>query len=151
MRKEVAVLKKTLYICNRCNKEIKTEGTRIIPHFFDFATDEMLGEIEVPDNDVHFCMGCTKKVMEEILRLPEAGDEKIQENKKQTGKRPKKGERLDAGKVMALHRAGWDNEKIADEMGVTERQIYQCIRYQIKKTNSGSEPDGKEQENENEE
>lgn len=58
------MLKKTLYICNRCNKEIKTEGTRIIPHFFDLATDEMLGEIEVPDRDIHFCMGCTKKIME---------------------------------------------------------------------------------------
>lgn len=140
MRKEAVVLKKTLYICNQCNKEIKTEGTRIIPHFFDFATDEMLGAIEVPDNDVHFCMGCTKKFMEEILGLPE--------NKKQTRKRPKKSERLDAGKVMALHQAGWDNEKIADEMDATERQIYQCIRYQIKKNNSDGEPDGKEQKNE---
>ncbi len=55
---------------------------------------------------------------------------------------------MDAGKVMALHRAGWDNGKIADEMGVTKRKIYQCIRYQIKKMKPGSEPDGKEQGNE---
>lgn len=139
------MLKKTLYICNRCSKEIKTEGTRIIPHFFDLATDEMLGEIEVPDRNIHFCMGCTKKIMEEILKTPE---EKPPDNTRKTGKRPKKRERLDAGKVMALHRAGWDNGKIADEMGVTERQIYQCIRYQIKKRKPGSEPDGKEQGNE---
>lgn len=139
------MLKKTLYICNRCNKEIKTEGTRIIPHFFDLATDEMLGEIEVPDRDIHFCMGCTKKIMEEILKTPE---EKPPDNTRKTGKRPKKRERLDAGKVRALHRAGWDNGKIADEMGVTKRKIYQCIRYQIKKMKPGSEPDGKEQGNE---
>lgn len=55
------MLKKTLYICNRCNKEIKTEGTRIIPHFFDLATDEMLGEIEVPDKDIHFLHGLHKE------------------------------------------------------------------------------------------
>lgn len=145
MHREVVMLKKTLYICNRCNKEIKTEGTRIIPHFFDLATDEMLGEIEVPDRDIHFCMGCTKKIMEEILKTPE---EKPPDNTRKTGKRPKKRERLDAGKVRALHRAGWDNGKIADEMGVTKRKIYQCIRYQIKKMKPGSEPDGKEQGNE---
>ncbi|MCI8410382.1 MAG: DUF433 domain-containing protein [Lachnospiraceae bacterium] len=139
------MLKKTLYICNRCNKEIKTKGTRIIPHFFDFVTEEMLDEIEVADRDVHFCMDCTQRIMEEILRLPKG---KPIENTKKAGKRPKKGERLDAGKVMALYQAGWDNEKIADEMDVTERQIYECIRYQIKKTNSGGVSNGKEQEDE---
>lgn len=65
------MLKKTVHICSRCNKEIKAGGTRIIPHFFDTATDEMLGGIEVPDKDTHFCMGCTKEIMEEILRAPE--------------------------------------------------------------------------------
>lgn len=45
---------------------------------------------------------------------------------------------------MALHRAGWDNAKIADEMGADERQIYQCIRYQ--KNKGLEEPNGKENE-----
>ncbi len=134
-------MKKILYICNRCNKEIRTEGAYIIPHSFDLMTGEMLKEAEILDKDVHFCMGCAKEIMEEILRPSE---EKPPENIRKAGKRPRKGERLDAGKVMALHRTGWDNAKIADEMGATERQIYQCIRYQIKKMNLGSEPDGKE-------
>ncbi len=144
-------MKKISYICNRCGKEIRTEGARILPHFFDFATDGTLGEVEIPDNDVHFCMGCMKKVMEEILKLPEAGDGGDTEegrDGKEKKTRPKKEKRLDAGKVMALHRAGWSNEQIAGEMGATERQVYQCIRYQNKKNNPGSEPDEKEREDE---
>lgn len=132
-------MKNISYICNRCGKEIKTEGARIIPHYFDFTADEIDGKIEVPDNDVHFCLGCTRKIMEEILKQPEAEDGKEPEQapaKKKKRTRPKKEERLDAGKVMALHRAGWSDEKIADEMGVTNRQVYQCIRYQKKKQQS---------------
>lgn len=140
-------MKKIIYICNRCNKEIKTEMTRISLELFDVLANK-LEDIAFPDNDIHFCIGCTKKIMEEILRPPEAGEEDVSEeapDMKEKHTRLKKDERLDAGKVMALHRAGWDNEKIADEMGVTERQIYQCIRYQIKKNGPGGEPDGKEQ------
>lgn len=140
-------MKKISYICNRCKKEIKTEGTRIIPHLFNSATGEISGEVEVPDNDVHFCLDCTKEIVKEILRPPEDKGTPIRAAPvKHT--RLKKEQRLDAGKVMALHRAGWSDEKIADEMGSTERQVYQCIRYQKKKINSGNKSDGKEQAHE---
>lgn len=66
-------MKKMFYICNRCREEIRTEGTCIIPYFFDLTTGELLKEAEAPDHDVHFCMSCTKKVMEEILTPAEAG------------------------------------------------------------------------------
>lgn len=142
-------MKKTLYICNRCNRQIKTEGTRIIPHFFDTASGEMLGEVDIPSNDTHFCLNCTKKMMEEILALPEG--EKAMDGMQgavEQNNSPKKRMRLDTGKVMALHEAGWSNKQIAEEMRVTERQIYQCIRYQRGKNNPDIEPDGKEQEDE---
>lgn len=140
-------MKKTIYFCNRCGKEIKTEGARIIPHFFDMASGGELGNIGVPDDDVHFCMECTKEIISELFQKPEEGktvDKAVAKAGKKT--RPKKEERLDAGKVMALHRAGWDNKKIADEMGVDERQIYWCIRYQTKKNppGGGDPGDGKE-------
>lgn len=144
-------MKKILYICNRCGREITTAGIRIIPHYFEFGTDKVLEEIEVPDKNVHFCMNCTQKVMQEIRTAADVSDEKVTKelpDKKSENKRPRKAERLDAGKVMALHRAGWENKKIADEMGVTERQIYQCIRYQINKNSPGGAPEGKETENE---
>lgn len=41
-----------------------------------------------------------------------------QEKKKQTGRK-----KLDHGKIMALHRAGWSNAKIAEEMGTTKGTI----------------------------
>lgn len=47
---------------------------------------------------------------------------------------------------MTLHRAGWDNKKMADEVDATEKQVYRCIRYQVKKADPGGGPDGKEQE-----
>ena len=144
-------MKKTLYFCNQCNREIKKKGTRIIPYSFDLMTNELTEEVKVPDNDVHFCMSCTQKIMEEMLGLQKTSIEENAEKisaPKAKNTRPKKEDRLDAGKVMALHWANWSNEKIADEMGVTERQIYQCIRYQKKKLTPDNKPDGKEQEDE---
>ena len=38
-----------------------------------------------------------------------------------------KAERLDKGKVGALHKAGWSVRDIAIEMGTTERQIREVI------------------------
>ena len=72
MRKEVPVMKKTVYVCNRCGHKIKTNGTRIIPQFFDTTTDELLNEIGIPDNDAHFCLDCTKEILQELLDPPGA-------------------------------------------------------------------------------
>lgn len=38
---------------------------------------------------------------------------------------------LDIGKVMALHRAGWPNIKIANEMGVSPATIQRCVNAHI--------------------
>ena len=45
------------------------------------------------------------------------------------GKRKK----VDRGKVMALHRAGWTNRKIADEMQIHEATVCRVIRDEIEK------------------
>lgn len=131
-------MKKMVFICNRCGKEIKTKGSKIIPMFFDTESEDMTEPVSADQEDRHYCHGCTNRILQELLAPLDAdGNEKPP---------PKKRQRLDAGKIMALHRAGWDNAKIADEMGADERQIYQCIRYQ---NNKGSEvPNGKENEDE---
>lgn len=139
-------MKKTVFVCNRCGKEIRTEMARIRFELYD-VLEKKLEDITWLDNDIHLCISCTKQIMEEILREPE-GEEKSPEgapDPKGKHARLKKKDRLDAGKVMALHRAGWEDKKIADEMGATERQIYQCIRYQEEKAVPDSGPDGKEQ------
>ena len=80
---------------------------------------------------MHFCIDCTMHIMEEMQ--PIRADEPPVEEPKKKASPKKKDKPLDAGKVMALHKAGWDNNKIADEMGVTARQVYQCIYYQVNK------------------
>lgn len=47
---------------------------------------------------------------------------------------------LDIGKVMALHRAGWSNVKIANEMGVSPATIQRCVNAHIEE----GEKDGTE-------
>ena len=125
------MVRKTIYLCDRCGQEIKGTGTRIMPYFFDTVTEERTEDIDLPESDVHFCVGCAKKILGELGRPPdenETGKEAAAGEKGQKRRR-----RLDTGKVMALHRAGWSNAEIADEMRATERQIYQCLRYLRKK------------------
>jgi hypothetical protein len=115
------MVKKTAYVCNRCGGEIRIRGSRIIPSYFDIKGLELVpnGE-QIPEDDVHFCLKCTKEVLKEIARpAPQKAE--------------RKRVRIDTAKVMALHQAGWGNDEIADEMHVSQRQIYQCIRYQKEK------------------
>ena len=46
----------------------------------------------------------------------------IIKNKNQKEEKPQRN-KLDYGKIMALHNAGWSNKKIADEMGTTSNTI----------------------------
>lgn len=43
-------------------------------------------------------------------------------------KAEKKGKAVDRGKVLALHKAGWSNAKIADEMGCHPSRISQILK-----------------------
>ncbi len=43
-------------------------------------------------------------------------------------KEEKKGRVVDRGKVLALHKAGWSNAKIADEMGCHPSRISQILK-----------------------
>lgn len=42
-----------------------------------------------------------------------------------TGKKPKK--TVDVGKLIALHNAGWPVAKIADELGISTRTVYNYL------------------------
>lgn len=53
--------------------------------------------------------------------------------------------RIDYGKIMALHNAGWSNQKIADEMGMTYAAVATAISTYKKKMGGGKEV-GNEQE-----
>lgn len=36
--------------------------------------------------------------------------------------------KVDRGKVMALHKAGWSLSKIADEMGCSAQRVHQIVK-----------------------
>jgi len=124
-------MKKICFVCDFCGKEITGEGTRLITVSFDNgAFTEPKGAAEF-----HFCKKCNAALIAELDKA-----ESVSAKGKKSGAKDKKkspdesqGKRLDAGKVMALSKAGWSNEKIAEEMKVTEEQIYKCIYYQKNK------------------
>ena len=50
---------------------------------------------------------------------------------------------VDTGKLLALHRAGWTNTKIADEMGMNEKTVWYYINKARKETqNEGNNSNG---------
>ena len=124
-------MKKICFVCDFCGKEITGEGTRLVTVSFNN------GSFTEPDNtaEFHFCKKCNASLIAELDKA-----ESVSAKDKKSGAKDKKkspdesqGKRLDAGKVMALSKAGWSNEKIAEEMKVTEEQIYKCLWYQKNK------------------
>lgn len=113
-------MRKNVYYCDRCGCQLEDSGTKIVPHYFDFITEDLTVPINKDMENRHYCIDCTMEALEFL-----EPKKKLEENAQ---KKP-----LDVGKVMALHNAGWDNAKIADELGVTERKVYMCIYYQENK------------------
>ena len=122
-------MRKNSYFCDRCGCQIEDCGAKIVPHYFDFDTEDLTVPINKDMESRHYCMDCTMEALEylepEKQKSKKKPEKKLEENAQ---KKP-----LDSGKVMALHNVGWDIAKIADELGVREWQIYMCIYYQENK------------------
>lgn len=43
----------------------------------------------------------------------------------------KRAKMIDTGKIIALHRAGWSQNKIADELGVAQSTVGKYIRQML--------------------
>lgn len=125
-------MKKIYFVCDFCGKEITGEGTRLITVSFEKG-----GTFTEPDNacEFQFCKKCNAVLIAELDKAESATVKSKKSVARNRAKSPDKssGKRLDAGKVMALSKAGWSNEKIAEEMKVTEEQIYKCLWYQKNK------------------
>lgn len=139
LRKEGGEIKKISYVCDYCGKEIVGNGTRFVTTIFDkegtFASDETA-------RDLHFCKGCTammlvtldKESSEKEKIKPLRKKSKAEKPDKESGAKKQVKKRLDIGKVIALSNAGWSMEKIADEVGFTERQFRDALRYHRNKS-----------------
>ncbi len=123
-------MKKIQFVCDRCGALLEKQAVKIIPNIVNLDTEDILHPVDEAANGMHFCPLCTDEVMK-VVRPPSSKEPPVQ--KMAPGKR----RRLDAGRVMALHNAGWDNAKIADDLRATEEQVRQCIYYQeVKKYKS---------------
>lgn len=75
-----------------------------------------------------------KPVVEKDKEPEQAEQDKLASKKpKQTKKEPEKRKPLDHGKIMALKDAGWDDAKIADELGTTKNTIAVIVCKERKK------------------
>lgn len=144
--------------CDRCGKVIEGYPVCIMPEYIDRETGGIRPDDEekIPDwaeemLDKDFCEECTKKIvryaiggMKENPDFKKAVDEMVNGSVKKKDQeeeadreadpkeKPAGRQKLDAGKIMALTKAGWNAQKIAEEMGVNAQAIYD-VRYRLKK------------------
>ena len=114
--------------CETCMKAISDfiEGTVI--------EEEAPPEVEIVVNE--------PPAAEEGGEAPQKAEE--QPKPKKVKKNPPKAKGIDKGKIKALHDAGWNASKIADEMGVSP----QSINYHLRKILYGGDADDRNGESE---
>lgn len=81
-------------------------------------------ETMMPDTLQHMLEGCLffrkEPAMEKEVISPPP--------KKKTAGNVGRGKTIDTGKLLALHKAGWSNVKIADEMGVSDVTVGKYLK-----------------------
>lgn len=128
--------------CNRCGKEIDARQEVGYIHFgclkpfegMPLANDDNIYERN------HYCEDCMAEIwefmqhkQENVPKKIETVNEPLEEpRQEQKAEEPKKRQRIDIGKIMALKNAGWSVAKIADEMGMQPQAVSNAI-YQQKK------------------
>lgn len=122
-------------LCDRCNAEIGEHenigyiaiGTRITK--VSAGEDEVtLSGTEFAEN--HYCQKCVEKIKAFIRSAEQTEEQKedvalVKPTNPETEppQKPKERKKVDMGKILALRKAGWSYEKIADEMGLKPSTI----------------------------
>lgn len=125
-KKEAGRLKKIQFVCDRCGAALEKTAIKIIPNVVGLEGEDILHPVDEATHGMHFCTVCTDALLKFLL--PEKGNPPP----KPMARRG----RLDAGRVMALHNAGWSNKDIASDIGAEPEQVRQCIYYQKYKKKS---------------
>lgn len=112
-------------ICDSCKKEITDDPTKIITEVVDRVSGERVTmsnpNPELKDKDFH--LACAIKLIRSMLKQPDLLA--IPPEKKAADKTSKK---IDAGKVLALHKAGWSVKNIAGELGCSDQTVYNALK-----------------------
>lgn len=101
-------MKKVIFVCDLCGWQM------VEPYVMIQVEDREAGER-------HICQICAERIRE-ALPKPEATKE--EEPKEEKPKR----KRIDQGKVLALAKAGWSAQKIADEMSCSVQGVYNALK-----------------------
>lgn len=102
-----------IYFCDSCGEEIKD-------NFYRMVTTQAAKNGEHLEDGItyDFCIKCFQKWTEQACPMRKAGDEESQIMADEARAKLKRKE-IDAGKINALRRAGWQIQTIASEMGVS--------------------------------
>lgn len=139
MLKEVTVQH---YFCDLCGKEItgsifspiwgelKPDGDGNYERDGDIINADVCGDCKDEAGQMIFKLFQATEKVTEFDENSEKSDEKPPKNDKKGKKRKSTGAKvaLDDGKIMALHRAGWSQAKIAEELGVSAATINRRIK-----------------------
>ena len=139
-------MKKIIYICDKCGKEIIGLPIKLVPCSYDQYGDvtEIGSEAledkaeKIQKND--YCLDCFRgvcdllepdqeEIEEEIEEeLTQEEDEEICDRIENTPKRGGQTTPLDVGKIKALYKANWKAKEIAEEMRCAESAVYRHLK-----------------------
>lgn len=127
-------MKKIIYYCDRCGKEIVGGNIKINPMYENLGPDRKQYVFE-ENCERDYCMECAEEIQAFMLCViknkqeKEPSSEKFMQSISKGGQEkeiseaaPKK-RQLDTGKIIALRKAGWTQTKIAEEMGTSQTII----------------------------
>lgn len=76
-------MRKNSYFCDRCGCQIEDCGAKIVPHYFDFNTEDLTVPINKDMESRHYCMDCTMEALE-FLEEKKSNTEKEAGRQKET-------------------------------------------------------------------
>lgn len=120
-------MKKTIFFCDRCGRQIREDENRVRVAFEQFRFQDGVWLQNDGDDLGDFCPECFENLKEVLA------NSKTEPAPAPKRAHPKTRKELDMGKVGALHRAGWSLAKIADEMGVSIGTLQKRIRQEMEK------------------
>lgn len=105
-------------ICDRCGAEITSRPKLgyIALNYRDPKSGDLLDNNILEESD--FCETCMHEITEYIGQKP---DLRTRPKAKTVVTKP--APKVDTGKIMALHKAGWSNQQIAEEMKISSQLV----------------------------
>ena len=112
--------------CDRCGGEVDPKRIGYVSMSERGPDGELIGEYLFDDMD--FCENCMEQIAAFVTK--ETATREAKTRKGETVDKVKRVSRksLDIGKICALAKAGWTQEKIADEMGCSKLTIHRILK-----------------------